>query len=158
MIVCILLKYMCLLDGLTVGASVWYTDGMNIIKKLHIEERIDYIRALFSRIGIVDARLNAWVSAKEGRGVVYKSTYSDNAGWIGVVVLVDDGEAIAYDTYVVDVPFLSRFYAMSALNVTPNKLSSTVRVLNEADNDLAEKEPSYFARKGGELLDAVLGV
>ena len=129
---------------------------MNIIKNMHIEERIDYIRALFARIGIVDARLNAWISAKDGRGVVYKSTYSDNAGWLGVVVLVDDGEAIAYDTYKVDVPFLSRFYALSALNATPNKLSATVRVLNDASNDVAGKDQTYFARKGGELLDAVL--
>ena len=130
---------------------------MNIIKNMHIEERIDYIRALFSRIGIVDARLNAWISAKEGRGVVYKSTYSDDTGWLGIVVLVDDGEAVAYDTYAVDVPFLSRFYALSALNITPNKLSATVQVLNDADKELATKEPSYFARKGGELLDMVLG-
>ena len=131
---------------------------MNIIKNLHIEERIDYIRALFARIGIVDARLNAWISAKEGRGVVYKSTYSDDSGWLGVVVLVDDGEAVAYDTYKVDVPFLSRFYALSSLNITPGKLRATVKVLNEADKDLATKEPSYFARKGSELLDAVFGV
>lgn len=130
---------------------------MNIIKSLNIEERIDYIRSLFARIGIVDARLTAWISSKEGRGVVYKSTYSDDDGWLGLVVLVDDGEVVAYDTYAVDVPFLSRFYALSALNVTPNKLSATVRVLNDADNELAEKETSYFARKGGELLDMVLG-
>ena len=130
---------------------------MNIIKSLNIEERIDYIRSLFARIGIVDARLTAWISAKEGRGVVYKSTYSDDDGWLGLVVLVDDGEVVAYDTYAVDVPFLSRFYALSALNVTPNKLSATVRVLNDADNELAEKETSYLARKGGELLDMVLG-
>lgn len=129
---------------------------MSIIKNLHIEERIDYIRALFARISIVDARLTSWIKAKDGRGVAYKSTYSDDAGWLGVVVLVDDGEVVAYDTYAVDVPFLSRFYALSALNVTPNKLSATARVLNDADNELAEKEPSYFARKGGELLDAVL--
>lgn len=130
---------------------------MNIIKNMHIEERIDYIRALFARIAIVDARLTSWTKAKEGRVVVYKSTYGDDTGWLGVVVLVDDGEAIAYDTYKVDVPFLSRFYALSALNVTPNKLSATVRVLNDADKNLATTEQSYFARKGGELLDMVLG-
>ena len=130
---------------------------MNIIKSLNIEERIDYIRSLFARIGIVDARLTAWISSKEGRGVVYKSTYSDDDGWLGLVVLVDDGEVVAYDTYAVDVPFLSRFYALSTLNVTPNKLSATVRVLNDADNELAEKETSYLARNGGELLDMVLG-
>lgn len=130
---------------------------MNIIKNLYIEERIDYIRALFSQIGIVDARLTAWLNAKEGRGVVYKSTYSDDEGWLGIVVLVDDEEVVAYDTYEVDVPLLSRFYALSALNITPNKLSATVRVLNDASKDLANTEQSYFARKGGELLDAVLG-
>ena len=130
---------------------------MNIIKSLNIEERIDYIRALFARIGIVDARLTAWISAKEGRGVVYKSTYSDDDGWLGLVVLVDDEEVVAYDTHAVDVPSLSRFYALSALNITPNKLSATVRVLNDADKDLVNTEQSYFARKGGELLDAVLG-
>lgn len=139
------------------SGGVWYTSSMDIIKKLHIEERIDYIRALFSHISIVDTRLNAWISAKEGRGVVYKSTYSDDAGWLGVVVLVDDGEAIAYDTYKVDVPFLSRFYALSALNITPGKLRATVKVLNEADKDLATKEPSYFSRKGSALLDMVMG-
>ena len=135
----------------------WYTGAMNIIKNLNIEERIDYIRALFAQIGSVDARLTAWISAKEGRGVVYKSTYSDDDGWLGLVVLVDDEEVVAYDTYAVDVPFLSRFYALSALNITPNKLSATVNVLNDAGNDLANTEQSYFARKGGELLDAVLG-
>ena len=129
---------------------------MNIIKNMHIEERLDYIRALFARIGIVDARLSAWIGAKEGRGVVYKSTYSDDSGWLGVVVLVDNGEAVAYDTYAVDVPFLSRFYALSALNVTPGKLRATVQVLNDADTDKAGKDQTYFARKGGELLDAVL--
>ena len=130
---------------------------MNIIKNLNIEERIDYISALFAQIGIVDARLTAWISAKEGRGVVYKSTYSDDDGWLGLVVLVDDEAVVAYDTYAVDVPFLSRFYALSALNITPNKLRATVNVLNDADKDLASTEQSYFARKGGELLDAVLG-
>jgi hypothetical protein len=47
-----------------------------------------------------------------------------------------------------DVPFLSRFYALSALNVTPNKLSATVRVLNDADNELAEKRDILFRKKG----------
>lgn len=136
---------------------IWYTGTMNIIKNLCIEERIDYIRALFARISVVDARITSWISAKEGRGVVYKSTYSDDDGWLGIVVLVDDGDVVAYDTYAVDVPLLSRFYALSALNITPNKLSATVRVLNDADKNLATTEQSYFARKGGELLDAVLG-
>lgn len=138
------------------SGGVWYTSSMDIIKKLHIEERIDYIRALFARISIVDSRLTSWISAKEGRGVVYKSTYSDDTGWLGVVVLVDDGEAVAYDTYAVDVPFLSRFYARSALNVTPGKLRATAQVLNDAENDKAANDQSYFARKGGELLDAVM--